>query len=237
MVTWVPGYSSCTASARTCAASWRISSSASGSRRVTNITSASRSISVARSTILPSTFMASAARARPGPIAAATVVPVTGASKLAHGTVGQGDGGHERRLLLRAERCLWRRGGGRARPRRIAAARKKNSPRSARRTPRRIGWAPREACPRPRGHRLAFSAFSARSAVNPCRGFVPPGPPIGGTGLFQPATAPVPRSDARCERRSSDAGAARDLPAITRLPWAVPSVRLIGSPSGATVGR
>src|SRR5665213_3579458 len=32
MVTWVPGNSSCTASARTWAASWRISSSASGSR-------------------------------------------------------------------------------------------------------------------------------------------------------------------------------------------------------------
>ena len=81
MVTWVPGYSSCTASASTCAASWRISSSASGSRRVTNTTLASLSMVVARSTSLPSSFMARAARARPGPIASATVVPVTGASK------------------------------------------------------------------------------------------------------------------------------------------------------------
>ena len=41
---------------------------------------ASRSIAVARSTVLPSSFIARAARARPGPIAAATSVPVTGAS-------------------------------------------------------------------------------------------------------------------------------------------------------------
>src|SRR5690242_4822361 len=58
-----------------------MSSRASGSRRVTNTTSASWSISVARSTNLPSSFIARAARARPGPIASATVAPVTGASK------------------------------------------------------------------------------------------------------------------------------------------------------------
>ncbi len=81
MVTWVPGYSDCTASASTWAVSWRISASASGSRRVTKATAASRSIGRDRSTSSPSSCMARAARARPGPIDAASSVPVTGASK------------------------------------------------------------------------------------------------------------------------------------------------------------
>ena len=49
MVTWVPGHSVCTASASTWAASWRISSSARGSSRLTNSILASRSIGSARS--------------------------------------------------------------------------------------------------------------------------------------------------------------------------------------------
>ena len=56
-----------------------------------------------------------------------------------------------------------------------------------------IGCAPQEACPglrsgqalgpafgRTRGRHLAFSAFSARSAVNPCRGSILPRPPTDG---------------------------------------------------------
>ena len=49
MVTCVPGHSVCTASASTCAASWRISSSARGSSRETNSILASFSIGSARS--------------------------------------------------------------------------------------------------------------------------------------------------------------------------------------------
>ena len=72
MVTCVPGYSACTASASTWAVSWRISASASGSRRVTNTTAASWSMAADRSVSVPSSFIASAARASPGPISAAS---------------------------------------------------------------------------------------------------------------------------------------------------------------------
>ena len=60
MVTWVPGHSACTASAITCAQSCRISSSASGSVRVTILTEASAAIGSARSASRPSTTIATA---------------------------------------------------------------------------------------------------------------------------------------------------------------------------------
>src|SRR6185312_1752883 len=62
----------------TCAASWRRSSSASAESRVMIATRASRSTRAARSFTTSSTLMASAALARPGPIAAAISAPVTG---------------------------------------------------------------------------------------------------------------------------------------------------------------
>jgi len=59
---------------------WRSSSSASGSRDVTMPILASRSTTWERSIILPSTRIASAALARPGPIADAISAPLTGLS-------------------------------------------------------------------------------------------------------------------------------------------------------------
>ena len=89
------GYSSLTASAITCAASWRRISSPSGISRVMIATAASRSITVARSRGLPSTLTAIAALASPGPIAAAISAPVTGPANSQAAAVGQRD--HDRR--------------------------------------------------------------------------------------------------------------------------------------------
>ena len=75
-----------------------------------NTTSASRSITVDRSTILPSSFIASAARARPGPIASATVVPVTGASNRRTEPSGRVMAGMGWGPPWDRSGCLWRRG-------------------------------------------------------------------------------------------------------------------------------
>src|SRR5215813_9018885 len=76
MVTWVPGHSDCTASASTWAASWRISSRARGSSRLTNSIFASRSIGSARSASAPSSAIATVRLASDGEIALATSKPV-----------------------------------------------------------------------------------------------------------------------------------------------------------------
>src|SRR6266478_6676046 len=76
MVTWVPGHSDCTASASTWAASWRISSSARGSSRLTNSILASCAIGSARSASAPSSAIATVRLASDGEIALATSKPV-----------------------------------------------------------------------------------------------------------------------------------------------------------------
>src|ERR1041384_744174 len=70
--------SSCTACAIRCEVEWRRMSSPSGLFGVTIARSASDSMRCERSTSLPSTFAASAARARPAPIDCATSAAVTG---------------------------------------------------------------------------------------------------------------------------------------------------------------
>ena len=81
IVTWVPGNSSCTACAITCAASWRISSRASSLFAVMMSSAASCSIKNDVSTSSPSILPANAALARPGPISAATSRIETARSK------------------------------------------------------------------------------------------------------------------------------------------------------------
>ena len=80
MVTCVPGWISLTASARTCAASWRRTSSPSGSFRVMMATSASASMTVARSRSSPSSRTATASRASPLPMDSASSRPFRGRS-------------------------------------------------------------------------------------------------------------------------------------------------------------
>ena len=77
MVTWVSGQSSCTASAMTWAASWRISSSAAGSRAVTMARLTSRSMGWERSESRPSMVTAKAAFSSDFEMSAATCAPVT----------------------------------------------------------------------------------------------------------------------------------------------------------------
>ena len=80
MVTCVPGNNSCTACAITWAQSCRISSTPSSSSAVMTASSQLRSISVAKSTTVPSILSASAFFARLSEIDAANSTPVTGAS-------------------------------------------------------------------------------------------------------------------------------------------------------------
>src|SRR6185436_6127077 len=81
MVTCAPGKSSCTACAIRCDVEWRRMSTPSALFGVTISMSASDSMRWLRSTSLPFTFAASAARASPAPIELATSAAVTGPGK------------------------------------------------------------------------------------------------------------------------------------------------------------
>src|ERR1700733_4602169 len=85
MVTCVPGHSDCTASASTCAASCRISSSARGSSRLMNSILASCSMGSARSATTPSSAIATVRLASDGemPLAMSRPVMLLGNSRLA----------------------------------------------------------------------------------------------------------------------------------------------------------
>ena len=76
MVTCVPGHSSCTASASTCALSCRINSSASGSSREMNLMPALAVIGSAMSASLPSSAMATVRLASDLAMLSATSLPV-----------------------------------------------------------------------------------------------------------------------------------------------------------------
>ena len=80
MVTCVSGKSSNTASAITCAQSWRSNANAASSLAVTSATTASVSIGRDRSHSSPSTTASNAAFANPWPISLAIVAAVTGPS-------------------------------------------------------------------------------------------------------------------------------------------------------------
>ena len=174
-------------------------------------TAASRSISVARSTSLPSSFMASAARARPGPIAAATVGARHRRVEAAHGTVGQGDGGHGHEISDGGLRGgLWRR-------RRIGAS-LRLPPATARHHPR--------ACRRASAMAPAWSAgMLVKPSNSPCARPASMNWPasVGSRARWAPTPAPAPvvPSRYRCRRRrtrrpeSGPAGAGR--PAATRV--------------------
>ena len=84
-MTWVPGHSACTASASTCAASCRISSSARGSSRLTNSILASCEIGSLRSATTPSSAIATVRLASDGemPFAISSPVMSLGNSRLA----------------------------------------------------------------------------------------------------------------------------------------------------------
>src|SRR5271166_107856 len=69
---------------------------------------------VERSTGLPLSFIATAARARPGPMAAATSVPDTGASNWRTEPSGSVMAGMGQRSCRVERRCLWRTRGGAA---------------------------------------------------------------------------------------------------------------------------
>ena len=100
-----PGKTSRTAVARMCAAEWRSTSSASGSRSVRMASRVSPSSGRSRSHTVPSTFAASAARASPGPIASATargVVPDATSRTLPSGRVT---------LIVVAQGASWAAGG------------------------------------------------------------------------------------------------------------------------------
>src|SRR5271166_4072707 len=73
-----------------------------------NTTAASSSMVVDRSTGLPLNFIARAARARPGPMAAATSVPDTGASNWRTEPSGSMMAGMGQRSCRVERRCLWR---------------------------------------------------------------------------------------------------------------------------------
>ena len=93
-----PGKSSCTASASTCAQSWRISSSAAGSSRVTIATDAPSGTRSARSASTPSTFIATAFLASDLEIDSATARPFapSGKSRLAPSGKRDRDHGDQR---------------------------------------------------------------------------------------------------------------------------------------------
>ena len=104
MVTWVPGHSVCTASASTCAASWRISSSARGSSRSRNSILASlldRIGEVGDRAVERHRDRALGERGRDalGDVETGDVVGI-----LPTRAVGKGQGDH--RLLLLLTRCL-----------------------------------------------------------------------------------------------------------------------------------
>ena len=77
MVTWAPGYKSCTAMANRCAVEWRITSTPSESRVVMMASSASSVIFALASTSWPLTRPARVALASPGPISWATSITET----------------------------------------------------------------------------------------------------------------------------------------------------------------
>ena len=98
--------------ARTWAASWRMRSSASGAARGDDLECARRGHGRSRSYMTSSTSMASAARASPGPMAAATSAPAApSGSSIRWGAVGELKG--HRRAMLVSERRAYPRGGGR----------------------------------------------------------------------------------------------------------------------------